>query len=47
MNEGRQASIFLNLQGMIDDGPRIVIQGEQELMLSCRGQLMEKRELRG
>ena len=46
VKEGRHPYIFLSLQGVIDNGTRIVIQGEQELTLSCCGQPMEKRELR-
>lgn len=46
VTEGKHPHIFLSLQGVIDNGTRIVIQGEQELTLSCCGQLMEKRELR-
>jgi len=46
VKEGKHPYIFVSLQGVIDNGTRIVIQGEQELTLSCCGQAMEKRELR-
>jgi predicted metal-binding protein len=46
VKQGSHSYIFVSLQGVIDNGTRIVVQGEQELMLSSCGQLMEKRELR-
>lgn len=46
VKEGKHPHIFMSLQGVIDNGTRIVIQGERELTLSCCSQPMEKRELR-
>jgi hypothetical protein len=46
VTEGRHPHIFISLHGIINNGTRIVIQGEQELQLSCCDQPMEKRPLR-
>lgn len=46
VREGWHPHIFVSLQGVIDNGIRIVSQGERELALSCCGQFIESRELR-